>query len=749
MAVESQVSSFDDLSDETLQALSVAYQRLLRPHEARICHRILSERVPKNATFQNYATAQFRCGDAAGAIETQDRVNRDILTPSGLRIYVQERFEYMRALGQLEEAFDMLQAYADARGELSLGVHLKLAEGERQLGYPERAYRRLTGGLEAYAENPSYLMAMASCAGEINRNSDALLLSSLVCSRPKPQAAHLLVYLRLLWQEGATDRIWPVLKKVQSLAMRDPALLKFIREIAYVSPDAARFCIAFEDTLEKAALKAAPPDLLRLSEGFLSLDRFERARDVAESYIQFFKGMPQAYYVRGMAAFYLDDYELAEADLLHCADLNPGHLQVYGILLNTLPRHPDGVARLAACLERRDNSHSRFRSHAGDGRRGFLDIERSQLCFMQGDYLGGQMVRQERPVCRFLEQRFPATYTAFRDPRFNQSGGGSVLVISEDGVGDEVRWSQYYNSLLEHYDRVEITCDPRLETLLQRSFPQIRFHPFSRRLMERPGSEDSTSRSVPFFALARLIDDHLYARLAEFSDIRLTADMVMGAWAGQPGGQPLPEGPPDVAHMVPEPGLVKHWRAHFASTLGRDLKVGLVWRSSMVTPRRAKHYINPETMRPLLRMKGVQFVSLHAEHSDQERDFCYRHGIDILEDVDLQDDLETVAAVTASLDLVIGAGTFNAEMAAAVGTPVWLLGSYCNLVHFRLGQSEGDIDRLSPNMRIVRLDGEAGFTGTDAEMQRRVVEVARQDLQESQKSRLRPMSKETPNERRA
>lgn len=745
LKVESKVSSLDELSDETLQAVSVAYQRLLRPRQARTCHKILTERLPKNATFQNYATAQFRCGDAAGAIETQNQVNRDILTPSGLRIYVQERFEYMRALGQLQQAFDALQAYADARGELSLGVHLKLAEGERQLGYPERAYRRLTGGLEANAENPSYLMAMASCAGEVNRNAEALLLASLVCAKPKPQAAHLLVYLRLLWQEGATDRIWPVLKKVQSLSMRDPALLKFIREIAYVSPDAARFCTAFEDILEKAVTKASPPELLRLSEGFLSLDRFERARDVASSYIQFFKGAPQAFYVRGIAAFYLDDYDLAEADLLHCVELNPGHLQAYGILLNTLPRHPDGVDRLAACLERRDNSHSRFRSHAEDGRRGFLDIERSQLCFMQGDYLGGQMVRQERPLCRFLEQRFPAAYKAFRDPRFDQSGGGSVLVISEDGVGDEVRWAQYYHCLLEHFDSVEITCDPRLETLLQRSFPKIRFHSIRRRLMERPGSEDSTSRSVPFFALARLIDDRLYARLAEFSDIRLTADMVMGAWAAQPGGQPFPDGPGDVAHLVPAPGLLKHWRSHFGSEK-YDLTVGLVWRSSLLTPRRSKHYTEPETMRPLLRMKGVQFVSLHAEHSDQERDFCYRHGIEILEDADLQDDLETVAAVTASIDLVIGANTFNAEMAAAVGTPVWLLGTYCNLVHFRSGGSAGDADRLSPNMRIIRADRETGFTGSDLEMQRRVVEVSRQDLQEFQKRRVRLMRKETRNE---
>lgn len=84
-----------------------------------------------------------------------------------------------------------------------------------------------------------------------------------------------------------------------------------------------------------------------------------------------------------------------------------------------------------------------------------------------------------------------------------------------------------------------------------------------------------------------------------------------------------------------------------------------------------------------------------------EAAYCDEHGIRRIEDVDLFDDFEGLAGHLASMDLVIGISTVPMELAAAVGTPTWLLGFSPENYLYRTGGGATPVDQLSRNSRII------------------------------------------------
>lgn len=734
--VSQKASSFDELSNETLGAAAKHYQSFGLHREALNCQRILMERDPKNATQHSYARALFASGDAKAALAQLETLNQDIFTERGRQLFDQDRLSYLRSVGRNEDAYAMLSQSAADHEDPDLNIEVKLAEIERQMCRTEDAYERLKKHAARFGKSPVYLQHLSAALGEMNRNSEAMLIAGILCADPKPLTPQVTRYIDLLWQEGAIRQLCSFLERIVRLRMMHPTILKSLREKAHADDRIATMLMQFETNVRDTYATAKPEQMVGFAERFYALELFDDAKKAASRYIATFKQSPTAYYIRGAAAFYLEDYETAERDLLRCVDLNPAYFQAYGILLNVLPRRIDGVQKLAQLLKIRNNAHWKYTAYGADGRRGLLDIEGSQLAFMQGDFMAGQKLRQERPVCRYLQDHFPETYDCFETPDFPAEKKDTLLVITEDGVGDEVRWSQYFPQLTDHYKSVEVTCDPRLLSIFERSFPDVTFYPFKRRLMERAEDREvNPSTGVPYFPLARLIDDTLYNRLGEYSELRMTADMVRGAWAKQPGGQPLPDGPADVPHLVPDAARVTQWKKNLEKTGKGKLKVGILWQSSFVTPRRKKHYLELENLSAMLSVKGVQYYSLQSEHTPEDLALCRKLGIEILEDIDLQDDFEEVAALASALDLVVGVNSFMGEMAAAVGTPCWMLGAYNNLVRFRLGESDGEVDRLSPNVTIVRVDRETGFVGADAGTQRKVAATTKERLMQVVKSK--------------
>jgi hypothetical protein len=105
-------------------------------------------------------------------------------------------------------------------------------------------------------------------------------------------------------------------------------------------------------------------------------------------------------------------------------------------------------------------------------------------------------------------------------------------------------------------------------------------------------------------------------------------------------------------------------------------KVGLCWRSMMMSAKRGKYFAPIESWGPVLKTPGISFVNLQygdcaTEIARAEEMF----GVTIhqMPGLDLKQDIDGTAALSAALDLVLSAPTAAAHTAASVGAPVWFL----------------------------------------------------------------------------
>lgn len=216
--------------------------------------------------------------------------------------------------------------------------------------------------------------------------------------------------------------------------------------------------------------------------------------------------------------------------------------------------------------------------------------------------------------------------------------GRRLLVWREQGLGDELMFASLYRRLQTLDGAIILWAEPRLVPLFARAFP------FATVLAE--GTPAAVDCHVPAGSLPSLLAP------------------TLPDWNG-------------AAFLVPRADLLALWQERL-SALPPGLRIGLCWRSQLRTAARDANYTSLPDWLPLLRLPGVQVVSLQYDGAGEEcaalqaefgvRPHCW-------EGVDLRDDLETALALTASLDLVISVGTAVGEMAAAVGVPVWRLSS--------------------------------------------------------------------------
>ncbi|MCW2247890.1 tetratricopeptide (TPR) repeat protein/ADP-heptose:LPS heptosyltransferase [Azospirillum fermentarium] len=225
--------------------------------------------------------------------------------------------------------------------------------------------------------------------------------------------------------------------------------------------------------------------------------------------------------------------------------------------------------------------------------------------------------------------------------------GRTLLVWREQGLGDEILFSSLYGALERLGGPVVVEADARLAPLLARSFPA---------LTVRADSTDAQGGET----LARA-GAHVHVAAGSLPLVlrpRLDAFPMVGGW------------------LVADPVRRERWRGRLAA-LGPGLRVGICWRSSLMTTERRHAYTRLEDWGPVLSLPGIRFVNLQyddcaAEIAAAEARFAVR--IDRWADLDLRNDLEEAAALVAELDLVISPATVAGELAGALGVPVWRLG---------------------------------------------------------------------------
>ncbi|CAO3432805.1 tetratricopeptide repeat protein [Azospirillum doebereinerae] len=234
-------------------------------------------------------------------------------------------------------------------------------------------------------------------------------------------------------------------------------------------------------------------------------------------------------------------------------------------------------------------------------------------------------------------------------PLWNGEGlaGRRLMVWREQGVGDEILFSSCWPDLIRRVDHLVIECDGRLVPLFARSFPQATVRAQS---IGADGHETIDPPDVDAHVPAGDVPRLLRGELASFGR--------QSSW------------------LVPDPVLLAMWRERLAA-LGPGLKIGIGWRSQLVTTQRKAAYTSLDQWGAIFAVPGVVFVNLQYGDCAQELDAAEaQFGVRIHRwaDLDLKDDFDGAAALTATLDLVISPAMSAGELAGALGVPVWRFG---------------------------------------------------------------------------
>lgn len=220
--------------------------------------------------------------------------------------------------------------------------------------------------------------------------------------------------------------------------------------------------------------------------------------------------------------------------------------------------------------------------------------------------------------------------------------GKTVLVLAEQGLGDQVMFASCLPDLLElHPRQVLLEANERVEKTLARSFPQIRVF---------------SSKQRNFDWMPAGLEPDYYLPIADLPyHFRRSVDSF----------------PHHQGYLTADPERVASWR----SRLGSDRPaIGFTWRGGIQKTRQAIRSLELDQLEPILTEPRVRFVNLqYGNVTDDIDSFSRTHGIEIDSFPEAIEDLDEFAALLKALDLVITVCNTTVHYAGALGKPCWVL----------------------------------------------------------------------------
>lgn len=274
------------------------------------------------------------------------------------------------------------------------------------------------------------------------------------------------------------------------------------------------------------------------------------------------------------------------------------------------------------------------------------------------------------------EEIRPRTARNYDLPRWDGKAKGKLIIHAEQGVGDEI---MFMSMVPADFDGV-IECSPRMEGIFQRSFPKSKVYgTLLNNYIEWPLAEKADYH-IEMGGLGEHFAKEPFARSAFLTADRARRE-AWTAWLNSSSGVTR-------ADDSERSGFVRQrlrdvqdrteFNADYARANGHDTNrsrnfVGLSWTGGTWATGRRHRTIPFELIAKLIQQHPeVTFVNLEYEdRRDELAEFpqvlnphwATRKGADM-------DDL---AALCASLDLIITATNSTVDMAGALGVPTWAL----------------------------------------------------------------------------
>jgi len=247
--------------------------------------------------------------------------------------------------------------------------------------------------------------------------------------------------------------------------------------------------------------------------------------------------------------------------------------------------------------------------------------------------------------------------------------GKRLLVQAEQGLGDQIMFASCLPDVLANAQYTVLECDPRLAKLFARSFPRAAV--YRHRVTGEPAW---VHEPAPDFC----------ARCGDLPRMLRNGDTDFPVHSG---------------YLLADPLRVAAWRERL-SGLGAGLKVGISWRGGTPATGQAMRSMPLEVLLPVLATADAHFVSLqYGGVTTEISELQARSGVTVHAWEDGKADLDDLAALIASLDLVVTVCTTAAHLAGALGKRALVM--VPAVAEWRYLQS-GDSIPWYPALRLLR-----------------------------------------------
>ena len=236
---------------------------------------------------------------------------------------------------------------------------------------------------------------------------------------------------------------------------------------------------------------------------------------------------------------------------------------------------------------------------------------------------------------RVLRRPVPPMYWGGED-----LGGKSILIWTEQGVGDEILYGGMLGEVIARAGRVILECCPRMVPVFARAFPSATVVGWDyRHVAVTPAA------GIDYQCAIASLGRYLRPELKSF--------------------------PKHSGYLRADAAKAAALRARY----GAGPLIGVSWRSKS---ERAEGLKSSALLdwEPILRIPGARFVNL--QYGDCAEDLAAvkdRLGVEIINDpeVDALKDMDTFFAQVTAMDMVISTSSTTVHVAGSLGVPTWVL----------------------------------------------------------------------------
>lgn len=304
-----------------------------------------------------------------------------------------------------------------------------------------------------------------------------------------------------------------------------------------------------------------------------------------------------------------------------------------------------------------------------------IDWQLAMTYLAAGDFAEGWPRYEAR-----LRRTFESPRRAYGYPEWDGSrlDGGMLLIMGEQGLGDEIMFASCYNDAHERAGRCIIECEPRLAHLFERSFPRAQVLGHAR--------------------------DGVHPALA--ADERITCQIHAGSlpkfFRLDVRSFPRHEG-----YLEADQARIEHWRHRLRQDRGHRL-IGIAWSGGLSHTRRAIRSIPIAEFASLLRIPNAEFVSLqHDDPGDEARALARAAGVRVHAFPEALQDVDDTAALVSALDAVASVCCAVVHLAGALAIPTLALTP--RVAEWRY-LAKGDSMPWYPAVRLIRQSASGHWT---------------------------------------